>query len=332
MAEAHDRLYGVNSVAQGLSRRLSGVLVGTLSNPGNSGANGDAGSTDAGTAELGGNLASQAEPLRPSSTNRHNRDRFEENQRAAAAQLLMRVLPVFCCLLFSVLAFLVVGVVLYISGWRVWSQHGDKPCDQPLRGWLLVTLLGPLLQCGGNCQSNERLRRLHVLVMPAVILAGAFMWFRCKTCADTNPELYHFTKVYLVYQTAWWLLLIFVFFGLVTLIVWMAQNGLLEAGPGPAMAAKPGLIREFETVEYNPALFSARLDDDKQPAECCICQDLFSSEKTIKRTPCGHYFHEECLGDWLGKFAKSCPLCRTDLEEAVERGEVAPQALGSGEP
>merc|ERR1719277_2731982 len=112
-----------------------------------------------------------------------------------------------------------------------------------------------------------------------MILTGAIMWFRCRTCPQTNPDLYRFTQVYLVYQTAWWLLLIFVFFGLVTLIVWMGRNGLLEGGPGPAMAAKPGLIDELETVEYSPQLFSARLDDDKQPAECCICQDLFSAEK-----------------------------------------------------
>lgn len=86
------------------------------------------------------------------------------------------------------------------------------------------------------------------------------------------------------------------------------------------MAAKPGLIQEIETVPYTLSLFPEGKQDDGEPPECSICQDVFDSSRLIKRTSCGHFFHEDCLGKWLGEYARICPLCRTDLEEAMERG------------
>ena len=74
----------------------------------------------------------------------------------------------------------------------------------------------------------------------------------------------------------------------------------------------------------------------KNAKECCICMMEFdsseSAEKIIIRTKCGHLFHRECLGGWLGRNwnvtshnqsrnrsynapanQTVCPLCREDL-------------------
>merc|ERR1712083_513736 len=107
-------------------------------------------------------------------------------------------------------------------------------------------------------------------------------------------------------------------FALASLLLWMHQRGLLDSGPGSHAAASPGVINKIETVAFSPDLFSTGTEEDKQPAECCVCQSCFDTVRPIKRTPCGHFFHEECLGTWLENFAKSCPLCRTNLEEAIE--------------
>mmetsp|Transcript_22231 Transcript_22231/g.44891 ORF Transcript_22231/g.44891 Transcript_22231/m.44891 type:complete len:81 (-) Transcript_22231:44-286(-) len=76
------------------------------------------------------------------------------------------------------------------------------------------------------------------------------------------------------------------------------------------------------TVPYSATLFAGN-DSGEELPECCICQDQFGAEDRIKRTPCGHFFHEDCLGTWLEKYARICPLCRQDLEEAMERRDNA---------
>lgn len=45
-------------------------------------------------------------------------------------------------------------------------------------------------------------------------------------------------------------------------------------------------------------------------ADCTICQEKI--EKTSKRMPCKHEFHEQCLIPWL-KLKNSCPVCRTSV-------------------
>merc|ERR1719264_22157 len=109
--------------------------------------------------------------------------------------------------------------------------------------------------------------------------------------------------------------MMFLVSGLVALIFWLNRQGLLVSGPGPAMAAKPGLVHDFETVRYREGI-GTELGGEQ---ECCICTDKLFGTAVVKRTPCGHMFHEECLGTWLGQYARICPLCRADLEEAVDK-------------
>lgn len=254
-------------------------------------------------------------------TPQENRDRFQENQRRVAAQLLSYSLPVLVCvcLLMTVLVF--AGVTIYIKGWMVWSYEREKPCDQPMQWWLLCMLLIPIIQCNSNNQGTSRLSRLQVLIMPIFIAVGAWLCLKCRTCQTTNPEVYQFVKMYLIFQTSVWVLMMCIFSSLVAFVFWMHRHGFLDSGPGPAMAAKPGLIDQIETVAYNPSLFPK--GDDGEDPECAVCQDVFDSSRTIKKTSCGHYFHEDCLGKWLSEYSRMCPLCRSDLEEAMDRQAAA---------
>merc|ERR1711862_303648 len=67
------------------------------------------------------------------------------------------------------------------------------------------------------------------------------------------------------------------------------------------------------------------------PDSCPICLEKFGPEQRITRTPCrananqqDHVFHTECLRGWLQR-ARTCPLCRLDLVEAV----ATPAAVSS---
>lgn len=312
-------------LTRGLSQQLAEVVAGPA--PGEYARAAASDSGDAGASSAG----EQAQPLQREASSQTNRERYEENQRAAAHECLRSTCPAMVCLFLFFVVLAVAGLVIYIRGWMVFFKHGYKPCDQPLKWWLLVALFVPIVQCNGNCQNDSCLKRIHLALMPLVISVGMWLFFHSKTCQATNAPLYHFVKVYLIYQTAFWVYMLFLGVGIVTLFLWMHRHGLLDAGPGPASAAKPGLIQEIETVAYTPGEFSERLNDEDQPNECCICQEKFDADRAIKRTPCAHFFHEDCLGPWLGKFAKTCPICRTDLEEAIEERDRAAAVSSSSQ-
>jgi hypothetical protein len=331
------------SITRDLSLRLVGATLGSNNAPARSGSSGQLDSSPPADAAAYGydnaNLeasdpnagrlytwnsqsapateANEDAPERRVSTTQTNRERVEENRRHIAGESLANTTLLMGCLLLVLFVVVIAGIVIYIRGWMVWSKSREKPCDQPLQWWLFIMLLIPIIQCQLSNHVDDRPKRLQALIMPTLLCSGVYLLSKCKTCSQTNPNLYQFVKLYLIFQSVIWLVTMFMFFCFVTLIYWARMNGLLEQGPGPAMAAKPGTIDEIETVPYSPSLFEEWTSDE--PPECTICQEEFNSEKPIKKTPCGHYFHAECLGSWLEKFAKSCPLCRLNLEEAVEQ-------------
>merc|ERR1719153_865128 len=99
----------------------------------------------------------------------------------------MYSLPVMGCSALLLVGLLIASVVIYIQGWMVISNFSSKPCDQPLKWWLLVMLLLPILQFQLNNQTQQDMRpkRLQALVMPVAISVGIWMMSSCKTCADT---------------------------------------------------------------------------------------------------------------------------------------------------
>ncbi|KAL2468911.1 RING/U-box superfamily protein [Forsythia ovata] len=50
-------------------------------------------------------------------------------------------------------------------------------------------------------------------------------------------------------------------------------------------------------------------------AACAICLEEYHCEETIRCiTQCGHYFHADCIDQWLQK-SQTCPVCRTSLSD-----------------
>ena len=42
--------------------------------------------------------------------------------------------------------------------------------------------------------------------------------------------------------------------------------------------------------------------------QCGICMDSFNENEKIKRLPCEHIFHIDCMNQWL-QTKKTCPFC-----------------------
>lgn len=283
----------------------------------------------------------QAEPLhdralRRQTTTELNREAFETNQRHLAAQILARVVCCTVCLSAATFALLLATVFIYCKGYDVYSRSGNKKCNVPLKVWLAIVLtvlpLRVLLAIVYRCMRVRQnpteddslaakaisfvLRGWNLIGNPVLICCG-FYWFCHSSSKTCDPELYDFVKLFLIYQVLMAVGGILIFFGATSFILWAHSQNLFDTGPGPHAAAQPGTIEKMETVKYDPSLFSRQPGDEQEPPECCVCQIPFDDDAEIKRTPCQHYFHKECLGNWLGKYARSCPLCRNDLEDAV---------------
>ncbi len=52
--------------------------------------------------------------------------------------------------------------------------------------------------------------------------------------------------------------------------------------------------------------------DDDETERCCICLNDFAEDESIRRLPCLHIFHKDCIDEWLRRNHK-CPLCNMSV-------------------
>ncbi|EAS03886.1 C3HC4 type (RING finger) zinc finger protein (macronuclear) [Tetrahymena thermophila SB210] len=64
---------------------------------------------------------------------------------------------------------------------------------------------------------------------------------------------------------------------------------------------------------FNQSQESIQNTNSEQPS-CSICLCEFELEDEVRLTYCTHFFHSDCLKQWLKK-QKNCPNCRNDLTE-----------------
>lgn len=58
--------------------------------------------------------------------------------------------------------------------------------------------------------------------------------------------------------------------------------------------------------------------------QCPICMEDFVLDEKVKELSCRHFFHNDCIVEWL-KLHATCPTCRTNLTDAAD----ASKAVGS---
>ncbi|RVW77594.1 E3 ubiquitin-protein ligase [Vitis vinifera] len=50
----------------------------------------------------------------------------------------------------------------------------------------------------------------------------------------------------------------------------------------------------------------------EEDAVCCICLEKYIDNDELRELPCGHFFHKECVDEWL-KINARCPLCQSEI-------------------
>lgn len=222
---------------------------------------------------------------------------------------------------------------MYCYTWYVVLLHGREPCDAPLASWLTLCLcvslfcmfrswLQPyanLLFCGWTLRDQtpgapepRRVRLLNFIFSLSgyyVMISTAEAVKKAKTCSQTAPALYGWAA-FLALPGA------LVFITLAAIMGCSCIVLALLAGPSPEAprGADPGLLDQLDTV----LVIESAKEENRQ---CSICLDDYVEGTHVKRTPCcGNFFHEACFKDWL-QGHRTCPLCRADLQRAVEFGE-----------
>lgn len=61
---------------------------------------------------------------------------------------------------------------------------------------------------------------------------------------------------------------------------------------------------------------SSTEEDDSE--KCTICLSQFEVENDVRRLPCMHLFHMDCVDQWLVT-NKHCPICRVDIETHLNK-------------
>uniref|UniRef100_A0A8C6WGA2 RING-type E3 ubiquitin transferase n=1 Tax=Neogobius melanostomus TaxID=47308 RepID=A0A8C6WGA2_9GOBI len=76
-----------------------------------------------------------------------------------------------------------------------------------------------------------------------------------------------------------------------------------NTGPPPA---DKDMISNLPTVTITKDQTDCRL-------ECSVCKDEFCLGELVRKLPCLHYFHSECIVPWL-ELHDTCPVCRKSLD------------------
>lgn len=100
---------------------------------------------------------------------------------------------------------------------------------------------------------------------------------------------------------------------LIHVLRWMRDA---EESKGASQADIKNLpLVKFKDLESADSPMSAQLS-------CPICLMDFASEDEIRILPCKHYFHDQCIGEWLG-MNSTCPSCRKNIlkDPANQDGE-----------
>lgn len=215
----------------------------------------------------------------------------------------------------------------------IWSQavyaaHSEDQCDQPLAHMLRAIFVIALIQglerdIVRNCLCYDygrdgpieplrvRLwRRGSILAAVIWPVVATVMLFKTKSC---NSELVLAVKVIVGYYCVLAFVLVIAPAFFVTVSLCLIRRGLIRLPRSPD-AAPEDLIENLPTVPFDPVTFNDSGEPGTYPSSCPVCLEVFGPESVIKKTPCGHVFHKDCLGGWL-QVARSCPLCRTDLTD-----------------
>jgi hypothetical protein len=92
----------------------------------------------------------------------------------------------------------------------------------------------------------------------------------------------------------------------------------LQDVPTPLGEQQRSTLERCKFSDINASKIKREIDTD-----CAICQSKFELTDDVTLLPCGghHYFHNDCINQWLGSFSKKCPVCRENIEDVLKNNK-----------
>lgn len=168
------------------------------------------------------------------------------------------------------------------------------------------------------------------------VVGSVLFWFnilRSPECEERRPTLYQTLKLYAVFSCVLATLCVIVAYWHNKLIASTLDfnTWFTEAN----RSSPPDTVIKLKTRRWTADEFGEE-EGKSYPTECAICLQTWDPDDAIKVTPCGHAFHEACIGGWL-QTARTCALCRKDLvvltedtETPVPRSALQPESQTFG--
>ena len=70
-------------------------------------------------------------------------------------------------------------------------------------------------------------------------------------------------------------------------------------------------IDKLETLTFDANAAQGKDESDCE-VKCLVCQFPYEADESLRRLPCGHAFHSQCVAQWL-KDNDVCPYCRQTI-------------------
>jgi len=73
-----------------------------------------------------------------------------------------------------------------------------------------------------------------------------------------------------------------------------------------------------ETIDRVDKFRWEELRHETAQTQCMICLSNFEDHEEVRRLPCHHIFHANCIDEWLRR-CTDCPICKANIDRAVRR-------------
>lgn len=65
-------------------------------------------------------------------------------------------------------------------------------------------------------------------------------------------------------------------------------------------------------------LFGTKLEEEREELNCPICLEDYLEEDILRKMPCDHFYHQECIDQWL-KNNSLCPVCKQNIRDGESK-------------
>ena len=98
--------------------------------------------------------------------------------------------------------------------------------------------------------------------------------------------------------------------GLDHLIQQLSENDPNKYGSPPASKSSIEALPTIRITRHD--LGADGIGDDDASSKCAVCKEVFELCAEVKRMPCNHLYHPDCIFPWLQEH-NTCPVCRYEL-------------------